>query len=641
MQFKHPEILYALCLLIIPVIVHLFQLRKFKKIAFTNVAFLKHVRTQTRKSSQIKKWLTLLTRLLLLASIIIAFAQPYRSKLSHYNTQHETVIYLDNSYSMQAKGTNGTLLNGAIQDLINNLDDRERVTLFTNTTSYTNTTIKALKNELISLKPTAEQLSLETVMIKAASAFSKATNTNKNLLLISDFQKKDPTFKFPTDSSYTLNIIPLKPITKGNVSIDSVFVVAAGVENLEIEVQLKNQGEAIETLPVSLYSDSLLIAKSSVAISNEASVVFSVPNNTELNGKVVIDDNQLLFDNTFYFNINKPEKINVLAINNTDDIYLQRLFTEDEFNYKSTLLNELDYKRIEVQNLIVLNELNTIPLSLTTALNMFVDNGGSLLIIPSGETSISAYNQLFKVLNTGVFTRPVTEEKRLTNINFSHPLLAQVFEKNVKNFQYPVFKTHYQFTGNKSLAVLHLEDGEPLLIGQSGTYLFTAPLNQSVTNFKQSPLIVPIFYNIAKQSLKLPQLYYTMGIAHTIEVPITLQQDDILKLGVAEQAHIPRQQKYATKVQLTLEDYPTTAGIYPLVHKNKVIKNLSFNYSRAESQLIYHNFENTQAFKSMPTTALALNNLKSEANVNDLWKWFVIFALAFAVIEMLILKFLK
>ena len=76
MQFKHPELLYALLLLLIPIIVHLFQLRRFQKVDFTNVAFLKSVTIQTRKSSQLKKWLTLVTRLLLLAAVILAFAQP-------------------------------------------------------------------------------------------------------------------------------------------------------------------------------------------------------------------------------------------------------------------------------------------------------------------------------------------------------------------------------------------------------------------------------------------------------------------------------------------------------------------------------------------------------------------------------------
>ena len=95
MLFKNPEILYFLFLLIIPVIIHLFQLQRFEKIAFTNVKLLKEIKQQTRKSSQLKKLLLLLTRLLLLASLIIAFAQPYLKKKN--TLQHkETYIYLDN-----------------------------------------------------------------------------------------------------------------------------------------------------------------------------------------------------------------------------------------------------------------------------------------------------------------------------------------------------------------------------------------------------------------------------------------------------------------------------------------------------------------------------------------------------------------
>ena len=122
MQFKHPELLYALLLLIIPIIIHLFQLRRFQKVEFTNVQFLKDIVTQTRKSSQLKKWLTLLTRMLLLACIVFAFAQPYFSNSDSFNTKSETVIFLDNSFSMQAKGSNGTLLNKAIQDIIESID---------------------------------------------------------------------------------------------------------------------------------------------------------------------------------------------------------------------------------------------------------------------------------------------------------------------------------------------------------------------------------------------------------------------------------------------------------------------------------------------------------------------------------------
>ena len=43
MQFEKPEILYALLFLTIPILVHLFELRRFKIQAFTNTAFLKKI----------------------------------------------------------------------------------------------------------------------------------------------------------------------------------------------------------------------------------------------------------------------------------------------------------------------------------------------------------------------------------------------------------------------------------------------------------------------------------------------------------------------------------------------------------------------------------------------------------------------
>ena len=107
MQFKHPEILYFLFLLVIPILVHLFQLRRFQKEYFTNVRFLKELNMQTRKSSKIKKWLLLCTRLLLLACLIIAFAQPFFKANDSNNKGNEMVILLDNSFSMQAKGSKG------------------------------------------------------------------------------------------------------------------------------------------------------------------------------------------------------------------------------------------------------------------------------------------------------------------------------------------------------------------------------------------------------------------------------------------------------------------------------------------------------------------------------------------------------
>ena len=111
MQFKNPEILYFLFLLIIPILVHLFQLRRFKKQEFTNVKLLKELEVQTRKSATIKKWLLLVTRLLLLTALIFAFAQPYFPSEAQIdsNKPEVRIFFIDNSQSMSANGVEGEL----------------------------------------------------------------------------------------------------------------------------------------------------------------------------------------------------------------------------------------------------------------------------------------------------------------------------------------------------------------------------------------------------------------------------------------------------------------------------------------------------------------------------------------------------
>jgi hypothetical protein len=641
MQFKHPEILYALLLLIIPIIVHLFQLRKFQKVAFTNVKFLKELTIQTRKSSQLKKWLTLLTRMLLLACVVIAFAQPYISNSESFNTKSETVIYLDNSFSMQAQGNNGTLLNRAIQDIIENIDENERISIFTNNANFYNTSVKAIKNDLIQLKHSPGQLSYDAAILKGKNVFSKDQSSIKNLVLISDFQEKNEILSIAKDTAINTKLVQLKPASKANIAIDTVFISKSTVENLELTVQLKNQGDAIETLPVSLFNGDNLIAKSAVDITTESSTIFTIPANTVFNGKITIEDSNLQYDNKLFFNIDQNELIKVLAINETEDAFLKKIYTNDEFEYFSTSFNNLNYNRIGDQNLIILNELKEIPLSLITALKAFTDNGGNLLIIPSNDIVLNTYNQLFNTYNLARFDSVSKQEKKVTTINFSHPLLANVFDKPIRNFQYPKVNAYYKSVSNSNSSILSFEDGTPFLSQSENTFRFSAALHTDNSNFKNSPLIVPVLYNIAKQSLKVPQLYYILGEDHKIDISTKLKQDDILTLVNGENSVIPLQQTYTNKVTLEVNDYPKSSGIISVQNKKAFLKNLSFNFNRNESNLAYFDLSNIENATVNESIATTINDIKSATNVNELWKWFVIFALAFLIIEMLILKFLK
>ncbi|WP_282031947.1 BatA domain-containing protein [Winogradskyella eximia] len=641
MQFKNPELLYALFLLVIPILIHLFQLRRFQKVQFTNVKFLKSVKLQTRKSSQLKKWITLLTRMLLLACAIIAFTQPFIPNTEDFNEAQETVIYLDNSFSMQAKGANGTLLNEAIQDIINTLPEDETISLFTNDKTFRNTTVKALKNDLIQLTHSPTQLNYDAAYLKGKQLFSNQGAATRNLVLVSDFQQKGNLLNFEADSTVQLKLVQPKSTLVSNISIDSIYVSNSTSETLDLNVIVSNEAKPIDNVTISLFNDDVLLTKSAVDIDKEAEATFTIPNNKVINGKLMIDDAGLQYDNTFYFNINNKPKIKVLAINETaDDSFLNRIYTEDEFDFKSFKLNALNFNLIPQQNLIVLNELDKISNALKTALVAFINDGGKLLIIPSDKIDLNSYNQILNNLNISVFTKQNTNEKRITSINYNHPLLANAFYSKVTNFQYPKVDKSYRFSSNLN-NVLSYEDGSPFLVGNSNTYVFSSALNTDNSNFKNSQLIIPVLYNLGLQSLKLSKLYYTIGQPNSIAIQISIGQDDILTLDSDDTSVIPLQKTYSKSVVLETEDFPNTAGILNVKNKENVLERLSFNYNRTESNLSYYDLKtlaNTDTESSLATT---INNIKSNTNVNALWKWFVIFALAFLIVEMLLLKYLK
>ena len=65
----------------------------------------------------------------LLAALIIAFAQPFFAEKTALK-EKETVIYLDDSFSMQAKTDGGTLLSDAVQELLKNIPEDNTFSLF-------------------------------------------------------------------------------------------------------------------------------------------------------------------------------------------------------------------------------------------------------------------------------------------------------------------------------------------------------------------------------------------------------------------------------------------------------------------------------------------------------------------------------
>lgn len=641
MQFKHPEILYALFLLLIPIIIHLFQLRRFQKTYFTNVAFLKKVTLQTRKSSQIKKWLTLLLRLLVLGCLIIAFAQPYSTSSNVLNRNSETIIYVDNSFSMQAKGDNGPLLQRAVQDLLSYNTSDEKISWYTNDNTYKNLTGQDFRNTLLEIDfSPQEQLSPTQVLIKANQLFSKNKAGIKKLLYISDFQNTEAFPEIPKDMEVLS--VQLKPKNISNVSIDSIFIqsITSSITHFSVKLKHTNQNEGI--YPVSVYNGSSLVAKTGVDFSKYTGepIVFDINTSLGFDGRIELIDQGLQYDNTLFFNLNLPKKIKVLAINGTDGTFLKNLFKGDEFQFSPQPFDQVNYDLILNQNLIVLNELKEIPTSLSTILKSFVNGGGHLLIIPSVIDDVSSYNFLLNSLQIGGLKGKVEKEKIITKISFSHPLFQNVFEKRVLNFQFPKVNSYYDISFSAT-PILSYGDGKPFILQKGPVYLFTAPINVVNSNFQASPLIVPTFYNMAAQSLPLPKLYYTIGNNNNYAVPVLMPKDEILSLKIDAETYIPQQRTQASYVEIITTEEPSKAGTYNIVYKDSIFEKVSYNYNRNESELQYANADKWQGAENFESIEKLLGKLDDLNTIDSYWKWFVIFALLFLILETLVLKFLK
>jgi len=640
MQFKHPELLYALFLLLIPIFIHLFQLRRFQKVDFTNVAFLKKVTIETRKSSQLKKWLTLLMRLLAMACLIIAFAQPFTATKTALNTEKETVIYLDNSFSMQAKGGEGPLLQRSLQNLYSQVSETQKFSWFTNDFSKKNTTASDFKNEILSVEYSAKQLSPQEVLLKANQLFSKDKNSTKRLIYISDFQLNDAFPEIPED--IIVDAVQLKPIAASNITIDSIYTSSKNAGNIQLKVDVSKQGEVPNNIPVSLYKENTLIAKTAVDFTEKAqnTILFDIENTAGFNGRIELSEQNIPFDNNLFFNINSPNKIKILSINQANASFLQQLFDQPEFEYIQQTFSNINYNDLPSQNLIILNELTKIPNSLQIALKSFVNAGGSIFVIPPKDANLLDYNTLLNNFKIGNFSVLNEQEKRITQISFDHPLYKNVFEKQVLNFQYPKVNSFFNVNSNAS-SVLKFEDGKPFILQKGNVYISSASLNLENSNFQSSPLIVPTLYNMAQQSLTLPKLYYIIGKRNDFSVAVSLMQDEIITIKDDVTSFIPLQQTKANKVNITTTEEPNAAGTYQIYNDNTIIERVSYNYSRKESLLQYANPEDWADVIVYNSEKKLFDSIAKANSINSFWKWFAIFALLFLILEMLILKFYK
>ncbi|MDQ2180645.1 BatA domain-containing protein [Marinifilum sp. D714] len=675
-HFLHPNYLWFLFILLIPIIIHLFNFKRYKKIFFSNLRFLQNLNTENKRKSKLKNLLVLLLRMLALACIIIAFAQPYIpiSGKNLSNKNNELInIYLDNSFSMNGKTEKGNALEVAKNhafELIKSLPDYAKIRIYSNDIQHYSTSLN--KNQAIAriqeIAPSPNPLKLSKTLanIRLDSPFEKS-----QVYVLSDFQKSQADLeKLQKDSILNVDFVHFRLQATNNLVLDSCWferpIHFTGPQK-ELSVKISNHSNKdLKKIPIQLTVNDSLKTVGSIDINKNSSQItqlrYSDSQSGIIQAKLSIEDYPITYDNSLYFSYKTNNVNQILSINQiSENQYINTLFASDK-NFKIKNINkaQLHNETFSIYQLIVLNEIEDIESGFKQSLQMYLQNGGNVLFIPNKKVETSVNLFLSDVLAPNYLEIDSTQQ-RISRIETKANLYQDVFQHMKDNARLPDIYKYYKLSSpnNPTLESIWLTAGSEQLFtkiqyGKGQLYQFSMNLKREWTNLITHPILVPTLINLSKTSTNSGKIYHQIGKNNTIElISSFISNSD-------EQFHIKNEQigidiiplrinSSNHSTQLRVVDQLRVSENYVVTLNDSILQTCSFNYPRNESEISYYEkqeietkikalHENYSVISSEKMKLSELNNEKREGR--QYWRIFILLALTFFVTEG-ILKSLK
>ena len=681
MHFIYPGFLFALAALSIPIIIHLFNFRRFKKIYFTNVRFLREIRQDTQSRSRLRHLLILICRLLAVAFLVFAFAQPY---IPVTNRKIEAGIkrisvYIDNSFSMDALGKNGNLLETAkkkAREIAMAYKPSDQFQLLTSDFEARHQRLVS-RDEFIQLvdeiKPGASVKTLSEIVQRQQEAISAGEEkTTKKAYIISDFQKSITDEEMRADTSIQFSLVPVEASQQNNLYIDTCFLSTPFVQlntPNELTVVIRNKGNVnAENIPLRLSINGVQKAIASITApggsSGEAKLSFTLSESGWQEAVLSITDFPVTFDDNFYFAFNVRKNLEILCINGKEiSSSLNAVFSNDEyFHLRNSSAGQIDYSAFSSMQLIVLNEVNSFSSGMIHELQQYVIKGGTLFIIPSEESDLTSYNELMTLLGIDSYSQKVNVADKVTAIEEKNALFANVFEKGKgipENMDLPVVNRYYTFSRrikSNSQRVMKLQSGNAFLLssasGKGKVYSLATSLQPDAGSFPRHALFVPVFLRAALQSSSEITVPLTIGHDHDFIISDTLvSNDNVFHLVNTSLKFdfIPESRLLNSNTVISVYDQLTVAQNYELTTGSKLITVVAFNYDRKESDLTV--LTKDELRKKAAQSGFTNINIIDEEGIDlshkiiqlnegkRLWKYCIMAALIFLGIEILLIRY--
>ncbi len=694
MQFINPSFLYALFAIAIPISIHLFNFRRYKTVYFTNVRFLKEVQLETKSRSRLKHLLVLLARILAICALVFAFAQPYLPSDNKKILSGEQVvsIYIDNSFSMDAIGKGGRLLDEAKKmaaEIAGSHRQGTRFQLLTNDFEGKHQRLVS-KEEFLQLleelKLSPAFRTIQEVISRQADILNTSGSKNKTAFVISDFQKN--MFALTSakmDTSIKINLLPLPAEERNNLSIDSCWFSSPVRKRNQIEqlyVRIKNFSDKdYENIPVKLFINEhqKTPASFNIKANSQADIMlsFSLAESGIQNARIELNDFPVTFDDKLYFSYSILKQIPILTIygaakptngiksgtnggaKETSNSYLNSLFGKDSVIQLSNADEKhIDYSALGHYSLIILNDMEAVSSGLAQELNKFVTNGGNLIVFPAEHSDLNSYREFLGGFNSNFYEQKDTIRTKVGQLNYAANIYRDVFERKTENIDLPMVFAHYVISRNSRSAgeaLLKLQDGNSFLersaYGKGQLYLFAVPLNSTWSNFTRHAVFVPTLYQAALFSQPQFQLFYLIGSNELAEINATATGDGVFKLNPAggnKLEIIPEHRVVDSGTTLFFHEQVKEPGNYVLSLDKETLMGISFNYNRKESDLSVYGKTDLEKlirsagwpnFRILDGTNKNFSTVLSELDEGKkLWKLCIILALIFLAAETILLR---
>ncbi len=639
MAFAFPIFLFALGVLAIPVIIHLFRFKVYKTIVFSDTRFLKQLKIETKKKRNIKNWLLLLSRILALVAMVLAFSRPFllNQEQEDKNNQKKYWIFLDNSYSMLVNSDESDLFSKSktkLLDWLESLPESYRISML----SHSGIPIENLSPGSAKQWVQNQKTGPATYLLSEVEALFFARKLDETGLVVSDFQLAFADKSIEANNDSRLHYLAVQPNqVLNNILIDSIWISPPFlVENMaaNFHILISNPGQTETPVNFRLYIDETNKAIDQFTVSPFSTKEIILPFSVSKfgNGRIEVDANGPFFDDQIFFTLPFINESKIWIWDEDDNSnYWQQLFNEPNWSISLNNRVNTNSEAISGSNLFILNHWDPKANGIIESIQRELNEGATALVTASTNGKMPFEPENYEI-DSGFFR---------TNFSDNYlELFAGALLDIPQNPLLPVVYKRFKLKKLDFKTILQYEDDIPALAtkpyGKGSLIVLNSSFDEDWSNWKTQPLMVPLIINSALMSRGISNLNMQGKPGASINVPYKVQGDAVLKATKSGVTFIPLQSKNGVFTKIYYSPEFAEPGNYKLHLNGDTVGQVSINIPKSESKLLYISDKTFSDSKSSPfVTDKWLNHFKNEES-SRFWKLFAWLALLFLLLESII-----